>query len=54
MVEVCAESIKQHLDRLDDVTDNSGCVDVLALMRHIMLDTSNKLFLGIPLNGTGV
>ena len=54
MVEVCAESIKQHLDRLDEVTNNSGHVDVLTLMRHIMLDTSNMLFLGIPLDGTGV
>lgn len=53
MVEVCTESIKQHLDRLDEVTDSSGYVDVLTLMRHIMLDTSNMLFLGIPLDGTG-
>ena len=53
MVEVCVESTKQHLDRLGEVTDNSGYVDVLTLMRHIMLDTSNMLFLGIPLDGTG-
>lgn len=53
MVKVCEESIKQHLDRLDEVTDNSGYVDVLTLMRHIMLDASNMLFLGIPLDGTG-
>lgn len=54
MVEVCVESMKQHLDRLGEVTDNSGYVDVLTLMRHIMLDTSNMLFLGIPLDGTGI
>ncbi|XP_036047861.1 aromatase [Onychomys torridus] len=54
MVEVCADSIKQHLDRLDEVTNNSGCVDVLTLMRHIMLDTSNMLFLGIPLDESAI
>lgn len=53
MVEVCGESVKQHLDRLDEVTNNSGYVDVLTLMRCIMLDTSNMLFLRIPLDGTG-
>ncbi|EDL95529.1 cytochrome P450, family 19, subfamily a, polypeptide 1, isoform CRA_b [Rattus norvegicus] len=54
MVEVCVESIKQHLDRLGDVTDNSGYVDVVTLMRHIMLDTSNTLFLGIPLDESSI
>ncbi|XP_028639158.1 aromatase [Grammomys surdaster] len=54
MVEVCVESVKQHLDRLDEVTNNSGYVDVLTFMRHIMLDTSNILFLGIPLDESSI
>jgi hypothetical protein len=51
MVAVCAESILRHLDKLDEVTNALGYVDVLTLMRRIMLDTSNVLFLGIPLDG---
>nr|XP_004662526.2 aromatase [Jaculus jaculus] len=50
MVAVCAESIIRHLDKLDEVTNSLGYVDVLTLMRRIMLDTSNILFLGIPLD----
>ncbi|XP_026956029.1 aromatase-like, partial [Sagmatias obliquidens] len=49
-VTVCADSITKHLDRLEEVRNESGYVDVLTLVRCIMLDTSNKLFLGIPLN----
>ncbi|XP_061038117.1 aromatase-like [Eubalaena glacialis] len=50
MVTVCADSITKHLDRLEEVCNELGYVDVLTLMRRIMLDTSNKLFLGIPLD----
>ncbi|XP_076984005.1 aromatase isoform X2 [Tamandua tetradactyla] len=54
MVTVCIESIKTHLDRLEEVTSEAGYVDVLTLMRCIMLDTSNTLFLGIPLDETAI
>ncbi|XP_008069719.1 aromatase [Carlito syrichta] len=50
MMAICVESLKKHLDRLEEVTDPSGFVDVLTLMRCIMLDTSNMLFLRIPLD----
>lgn len=51
MVTVCADSITKHLDKLEEVRNDLGYVDVLTLMRRIMLDTSNNLFLGIPLDG---
>ncbi|KAI5230638.1 aromatase [Manis pentadactyla] len=51
MVTVCVESITTHLDRLEEVSNELGYVDVLTLMRRIMLDTSNVLFLRIPLDG---
>ncbi|ELV10625.1 Cytochrome P450 19A1 [Tupaia chinensis] len=51
MVAICVESVVTHLDRLEEVTNTSGYVDVLMLMRRVMLDTSNMLFLGIPLDG---
>ncbi|XP_037689905.1 aromatase [Choloepus didactylus] len=54
MVTICVESIKTHLDRLEEVTSEAGYVDVLTLMRRIMLDTSNMLFLGIPLDETAI
>lgn len=54
MVTICAESIIRHLDRLEEVRSEPGTVDVLTLMRRIMLDTSNMLFLGIPLDGTEI
>lgn len=54
MVTVCADSITKHLDRLEEVRNESGYVDVLTLVQCIMLDTSNKLFLGIPLDGTEI
>ncbi|XP_059954358.1 aromatase-like [Mesoplodon densirostris] len=50
MVTICADSITKHLDRLKEVHSELGYVDVLTLMWCIMLDTSNKLFLGIPLD----
>ncbi|XP_058150181.1 aromatase [Dasypus novemcinctus] len=54
MVTVCVDSILTHLDRLEEVTSEAGCVNVLTLMRRIMLDTSNMLFLGIPLDETAI
>uniref|UniRef100_A0A8C9DQ10 Cytochrome P450 family 19 subfamily A member 1 n=1 Tax=Prolemur simus TaxID=1328070 RepID=A0A8C9DQ10_PROSS len=54
MVAICVESIIAHLDRLEEVTNKSGYVDVLTLMRRIMLDTSNVLFLGIPLDESAI
>ena len=54
MVTICADSITKHLDRLEEVCNDLGYVDVLTLMRRIMLDTSNILFLGIPLDGTEI
>uniref|UniRef100_A0A8C3WXA2 aromatase n=1 Tax=Catagonus wagneri TaxID=51154 RepID=A0A8C3WXA2_9CETA len=50
MVTVCADSITRHLDKLEEVRNDLGYVDVLTLMRRIMLDASNNLFLGIPLD----
>ncbi|KAM5240491.1 aromatase [Hipposideros larvatus] len=54
MVTVCAESIITHLDRLEEVKNESGSLDVLTLMRRIMLDTSNMLFLRIPLDENAI
>ncbi|XP_049633941.1 aromatase [Suncus etruscus] len=50
MVTVCSDSLRAHLDRLEEVTNELGHVDVLSLMRRTMLDTSNVLFLGIPMD----
>ncbi|XP_008580077.1 PREDICTED: aromatase, partial [Galeopterus variegatus] len=54
MVAVCVQSIVTHLDRLKEVTTESGYIDVLTLMRRIMLDTSNMLFLRIPLDENAI
>ncbi|XP_006831712.1 PREDICTED: aromatase-like [Chrysochloris asiatica] len=54
MVAICVESIKTHLDRLEEVTTASGYVDVLTLMRRVMLHASNVLFLGIPLDESAI
>ncbi|KAG8575685.1 hypothetical protein GDO81_009637 [Engystomops pustulosus] len=48
--EHCVMSTKHFLGKLSDVTDDLGKVNVLKLMRLIMLDTSNNLFLRIPLD----
>nr|BAD21352.1 P450 aromatase [Glandirana rugosa] len=42
------KSTKRFLAKLSDVTDQVGNVNVLKLMRLIMVDTSNNLFLRIP------
>lgn len=50
-VDVCVGATKKQLDVLQEFTDHSGHVDVLNLLRCIVVDVSNRLFLRIPLNG---
>ncbi|XP_032964651.1 aromatase [Rhinolophus ferrumequinum] len=54
MVTICTESVVRHLDRLEEVKNESGFVDVLTLMRRVMLDASNMLFLRIPLDENAI
>ncbi|KAK4820881.1 hypothetical protein QYF61_007928 [Mycteria americana] len=54
MIAICVESTIDHLDKLEEVTTEVGNINVLNLMRRIMLDTSNKLFLGIPLDESAI
>ncbi|XP_062277188.1 aromatase isoform X2 [Scomber scombrus] len=49
-VAICVSSTAKHLDSLQEMTDPSGHVDALSLLRAIMVDISNKLFLRVPLN----
>nr|AAG12245.1 P450 aromatase [Danio rerio] len=49
-VEVCVSATNRQLDVLQEFTDASGHVDVLNLLRCIVVDVSNRLFLRIPLN----
>ncbi|KAM3608722.1 uncharacterized protein V6R79_003611 [Siganus canaliculatus] len=49
-VEICVSSTAKHLDSLQQVTDPSGHVDALNLLRAIVVDISNKLFLRVPLD----
>ncbi|KAJ1180642.1 hypothetical protein NDU88_005862 [Pleurodeles waltl] len=48
--ELCIKSTIKYLSRLKEVTAENGNVNVLTLMRLIMLDASNNLFLRIPLD----
>lgn len=44
-------STAKHLDCLQEMTDPSGHVDSLNMLRAIVVDISNRLFLRVPLNG---
>ncbi len=50
-VGICVSSTAKHLDRLHEMSDPSGHVDALNLLRAIVVDISNRLFLRVPLNG---
>ncbi|XP_029909381.1 cytochrome P450 19A1B [Myripristis murdjan] len=49
-VGICVSSTAKQLECLQDMTDQSGHVDVLNLLRTIVVDISNRLFLRVPLN----
>ncbi|XP_037539517.1 brain aromatase [Nematolebias whitei] len=49
-VGICVSSTAKHLDNLQSMTDPSGHVDALSLLRAIVVDVSNRLFLRVPLN----
>nr|CAC38767.1 cytochrome P450 aromatase [Pimephales promelas] len=49
-VDVCVSATNKQLDVLQEFTDCSGHVDVLNLLRCIVVDVSNRLFLKIPLS----
>lgn len=46
-VEVCSSSAQAHLDALESLEN----VDVLDLLRATVVDISNRLFLGVAVNG---
>ncbi|XP_059191551.1 aromatase isoform X1 [Centropristis striata] len=50
-VGICVSSTAKHLDRLQEMTDPYGHVDSLNLLRAVVVDISNRLFLRVPLNG---
>nr|AJP70568.1 brain aromatase [Amphiprion sebae] len=49
-VGICVSATAKHLDSLQDMTDSSGHVDALNLLRAIVVDISNRMFLRVPLN----
>lgn len=50
-VRVCVSSTAKHLDRLQEMSDPSQHVDALNLLRAVVVEISNRLFLRVPLNG---
>ncbi|KAF3854938.1 hypothetical protein F7725_022993 [Dissostichus mawsoni] len=50
-VGVCVSSTAKHLDRLQEMSDPSQHVDALNLLRAVVVEISNRLFLRVPLNG---
>uniref|UniRef100_A0A8C3A156 aromatase n=1 Tax=Cyclopterus lumpus TaxID=8103 RepID=A0A8C3A156_CYCLU len=49
-VQICVSSTTKHLDHLQEMTDPSRHVDALNLLRVVVVDISNRLFLRVPLN----
>ncbi|KAJ8249354.1 hypothetical protein GJAV_G00233880 [Gymnothorax javanicus] len=49
-VPICVATTDAHLDRLQEMTDTTGQVDLINLLRCIIVDISNQLFLRVPLN----
>ncbi|CAN9499414.1 unnamed protein product [Ophioblennius macclurei] len=49
-VGICVDSTSKYLDSLEEMTDSSGHVDALNLLRAIVVDISNKMFLRVQLN----
>ncbi|XP_033022981.1 aromatase [Lacerta agilis] len=54
MVSICVDSTAEHLHQLKEAAPKPEYINSLNLMRRIMLDTSNRLFLGIPLDENDV